>query len=304
MGYTTLQNTPITINLDDLSKTTGWTLDKDTATHEACNAGYLTLDAVLEENIPYNFSLKILSISGGKVRVDFGNVSSADYITSGLKVFSLTSTSGGIVKIYSDADCVINIFTNKQNVPVTTLKQQQTKVYKELTNKWTSFLTYNPDSGTSLFSNTYLYKNGNMYVQVNENTNRNNFFGNQYKSIIKFPSSIPKSEPKTFKSIAYEANKLLVTTENGITTSLGQVSELIDLDFLKDVLTDGVDEVKIYDVEGVYSANLMRDKNTDIINGDELKGTYITIELTTVDDGALLLRNIQVNSVPSKIGVR
>ena len=42
----------------------------------------------------------------------------------------------------------------------------------------------------------------------------------------------------------------------------------------------------------------------DIINGDELKGTYIIIELITTSTGALTLRNVQVNSVESRIGVR
>lgn len=304
MGYTTLQNTPIVIDLDVLSKTTGWTLSGNTAIHESCNAGYLILDDTLELNIPYKFSLKILSISGGFIRVDFGNSYSAVFTTSGLKEFSLTSTNGGVLAIYSDADCVIRIFTYKQNVPVISIKQQQTKVFREKTNKWTTFLTYNPDSGTSLFSNTYVYKNGDMYVQVNQNTNRNNFFGTQYQSLIKFASSVPKTEPKTFQSIAYEANKLLVTSTNGITTSLGQVSELIDIDFLKDVLNDGVNQVNIYNAEGVYSAGFMRDKNIDIINGDELKGTYIVIELITTSTGSLLLRNIQVNATQSRIGVR
>lgn len=305
MAYTTLQNTPITINLDEATKTTGWTIDGDIATHESCNAGSMILAETLDVNVPYKITIRINSISGGIVRIDLGDDSSDDLTTAGFyDDIELTSTTTGELSIFSDADCEIQVFTYRIVEVITTLKQQNTISFREKTNRWVSFITYNPDSGTSLFNNTYLYKNGQLYIQVNQNPSRNNFFGTQYDTILKFVSNQNQGQPKTFQSIAYEANQLLITTEDGITTSLGQVSELIDLDFLKDTLVSGIDEVKIYDVEGIYSASFLRDKNVDLINGDELKGTYIIVELITTNNNALNIKNVQVNSVPSKIGVR
>ncbi len=109
--------------------------------------------------------------------------------------------------------------------------------------------------------------------------------------------------------MSYEANQLLVTTDNGISTVLGdeqQISELIDLDFLKDTLDDGVTTVEIYDVEGIFSASFLRDAagGGDINNGDVLKGTYIVVELTQQNDELLKLKNIIIHSEPSKIGAR
>ena len=208
--------------------------------------------------------------------------------------------------IYSNANCTIQIFTIQLIQPITTLKQRNTVLFDERGDggRWTTFLTYNPDIAVSLFTNTYSFKNGNMYVHVNQNTLRNDFYGNTYETIIKFPSNINRGMPKTFESLAYESNQLLITTTDGITTSLGQVSELIDLDFLKDTLIDGATEIKIYDVEGIYSSSFLRNKTIDIINGDELKGVYIIVELTTNSANALILKNVQVNSTKSKIGVR
>lgn len=303
--YQTLQNTPITINLDEATRTTGWTIEGNKAYHETCNAGRMVFSETLSINIPYLITIRVNSISGGILRIDLGNDSSDDITTSGFyDNIELTSTTTGELSIYSDAECEIEIFTYRIVEVITSIKQQNTITLREKTNRWISFLTYNPDVGTSLFNNTYVYKEGKLYVQVNQNTERNRFFGTQYDTILKFVSNANQAETKTFQSIAYDSNELLITTEDGITTSLGQVSELIDLDFLKDTLTDGVDEVKIYNAEGIYSAGFMRDKNVDINNGDELKGTYIIVELITTNNNALILKNVQVNSVPSKIGVR
>jgi hypothetical protein len=304
--YTTLQNTPITIGLDGAVKTRGWTLNGNTATHVSYNAGYLDYNTVLQVNKPYSITIQVVSLSSGIIRVDLGNVSSANITAAGFYQITLTSTSGGGLHIYSDANCVIQIFTIKLIDPITTLKQRNTVLFDERNDggRWTTFLTYNPDIGVSLFSNTYSFKNGDMYVHVNQNPTRNNFYGNSYQSILKFPSNINKGVTKTFNSLAYEGNQLLVTTTSGVTTSLGQISELIDLDFLKDILIDSASQINIYDVEGVYSSSFLRDKNVDLINGDDLKGVYIIVELTTNSTNALILKNVQVNSSNSKIGVR
>lgn len=305
MSYSTLQNTPITIDLKEASKTTGWSIYGDRAAHESCNAGYMVFKNLLEVGKQYRITMQIESIANGYVKIELGNDESAHLDEA--KFYDdilLTSSTDGELRIYSNADCVIRLFTYQLTEIINNPKQQKTIRFRNSTNKWVSFLTYNPDIGNSLFNNTYLYKGGNMYIQKNQNPSRNILFGKEYPSMIKFVATRDNTMPKTFQSLAYESNMLLITTEDGITTSLGQVSELIDIDFLKDTLTSGVDEIKIYDSEGVYSASFMKDKNVDIINGDDLKGTHITIELTTVNSGALELKNVQVNSIPSRIGVR
>ena len=95
----------------------------------------------------------------------------------------------------------------------------------------------------------------------------------------------------------------MITTDDGVKTSLGQISDLVEANFLKDVLDDGVSQVDIYSVEGVFSSSFRR-ALPDVINGSELKGSYIVVELINVENDLLRLENVAVTSVPSKIGAR
>jgi hypothetical protein len=110
----------------------------------------------------------------------------------------------------------------------------------------------------------------------------------------------------TFESMAIQSNMLMITTSEGVETSLGQVSDLIADDFTKSTLDDGVTEVTINNVEGVYSASLMRDINSvgGIVNGDVLKGNWILVEIVSTESTKLRLFSVSVNSQKSFIGVR
>jgi hypothetical protein len=98
----------------------------------------------------------------------------------------------------------------------------------------------------------------------------------------------------------------MVTTEDGIETSLGQISDLIASDFTKSTLVNGATTVTINSVEGVFSASFLRDKNSvgEILNGDVLKGNYLLLELQTTASTKLRLFSVAVHSEKSFIGVR
>lgn len=138
---------------------------------------------------------------------------------------------------------------------------------------WSSFKDFIPNTGFSLFNNLYTSNNGVMYIH-SDSSPRNNFYGIQYGSSIKF--LVSSQGVKTYNSIAVHSNKLLGTTPDGIQTELGNVSELIGYDFTER--------------EGIYYANFLR----DIIMDDRLKGRYIIIELTEEEDQNLPLRLFKV----------
>jgi hypothetical protein len=87
----------------------------------------------------------------------------------------------------------------------------------------------------------------------------------------------------------------MITTEDGVETSLGHISDLIEDDFLRFNLTNGIDSVDIYDNEGIYAAKFLRAK-PEIIDGERLKGNYITVELTTTDEKNFKLYRVIVKS--------
>jgi len=312
MSFTTLENTPIDINLVTQSVTTGWSFSGDIATHEACNAGSIYLNGyTIEAGQTYEISYSINSITGSAgvlyTQVFMGTTAGTQRITTGF--FTETLLCAGStprLRFYSTADCTVSIFNIRNTAEVTTAKQRNNIVYSEKNNKWSSFYTYNPDCGFGLFINLYTYKQGNLYLHENNSASRNNFYGVQYNTIINMPFNQNVTFVSTFESMSIQGNMLMITTEEGVETSLGQVSDLIAEDFTKSTLDDGVTTVTVNSVEGVYSASFMRDINSvgGIVNGDVLKGNWILVEIITTESTKLRLFSVAVHSEKSMIGVR
>ena len=168
------------------------------------------------------------------------------------------------------------------------------------------FYTYNPDCGFGLFIDLYTFKNGQIYLHQNNSPSRNDFFGTQYKTIVNLPFNQQVAFVSTFESMSIQSNMLMITTEDGVETSLGQISDLVASDFTKATLVDGATTVTINSVEGVYSASFLRDKNSvgGILNGNVLKGNYLLVELISTESTKLRLFSVAVHSEKSFIGVR
>lgn len=303
---TILEQTPVEIDLVAQAKSTGWTIDGQIAYHEVCNAGSIYLkNYPMTTGVTYTFSYRINSIANGSLQAFSGTQAGSLRTTAGDYTETLVASgTNPEFRFYSNADCAVEIFDIKNTIQSVDMKQRNTIVWSERSNKWNAFRTMTYDVGYSMFTNMYSFKFGTAYIHRQGSLQRNYFYNTQYQSIINIPFNQAQGQPKTFASVSYEANRLLITTTDGITTSLGQISELIALDFLKTTLIDGVTTINVYDSEGIYSAGFMRDKNVDIVNGDQLKGTYITIDLTTVSEGVLNLKNVFVHSEASKIGSR
>jgi len=306
MSFTTLQNTPIEIDLVEQGKSTGWTVNGTNAIHEQCNAGSMyLLNYPLTVARTYTFTYRVNSISGGSLRVYAGDTAGALVTTTGDKEETLTASGTDLrLRFYSTADLNIDIFNIREVSSDTSLKKTNVIAWNETNNKWSDFRTSNPDCAFSLFTKLFSSKQGVQYVHDPQSGNRNEFYGTQYKSIIKVPFNGQPTQTKTFQSVALQNNQLMITTTDGIVTSLGQVSELYEWNFEKARLIEGATEVVIYENEGVYSASFLRNKTEDIHNGSVLKGNYLTVELETVNTGVLELFTVAVHSEPSRIGVR
>lgn len=301
MSFTTLQNTALEIDLVEQGKSTGWTVNGTTATHELCNAGSMyLLNYPLTLGSTYSFTYKVNSISGGYLKAYAGDTEGATVITTGIKEGELVASGTDLrLRFYSTADLEMEIFNIKEILSDTSAKKTNVIAWAEKNNKWSDFRTSNPDCAFSMFTKLFSCKAGNSYVHKPNSGDRNNFYGTQYQSIVKFPVNSQPTETKTYESIEYKANTLLITTTDGIETSLGQVSDLIESDFLQYALNDGVDAVEVYSAEGNYQAGFLRDKNEDINEGSVLKGNYATIELITTENVVLKLFVVDVKSSKS-----
>ena len=300
MSFTTLQNTPIEIDLLALVNDNGWSFEANVAIHESCNEGTITLNQEFEEDLDYDISLVIESISGGVLEVGFGDATPISYNTAGNKSLTLSSTTANPqLTLYSNANCRVKILTIKQQATADDLDPTKTDtiVYTEtkiggVPSKWTSYLNCYPDTGFSLFTNLYTFKDGVMYSHT-DRVNRNRFYGETYNSRVKLPFA--SNQVKTYTNLEIRANQLMITTEDGVETSLGHISDLIEDDFLRFNLTNGIDSVDVYDNEGIYAAKFLRAK-PEIIDGERLKGNYITVELTTTDEKNFKLYRVIVKS--------
>ena len=308
MGFLTIENTPLNVNLVAQAPTTGWSFSGSVATHEVCNAGRIFLNGyTIVAGQTYEFTYRVTSISSGYVQPFMGATAGIQRTTAGFFVETLTCIgTNPRFAFYSNANCVIEVFDIRNTATVTTKKQQNNIVYSEKTNKWTSFYTYNPDCGFALFIDLYTYKEGNLYLHQNNSSSRNNFYGVSYDTIVNLPFNQQASFVSTFESMSVQSNMLMVTTVDGVETSLGQISDLIASDFTKSTLVNGATTVTINSVEGVYSASFLRDKNSvgEILNGDVLKGNYLLLELQTTTSTKLRLFSVAIHSEKSLIGVR
>ena len=90
----------------------------------------------------------------------------------------------------------------------------ETISFTELTKGWTSRKSFIQENGISLNGKYYTFKNGEIW-EHNANALRNNFYGTQYNSTIKFIFNEAPSVVKNFKTINYEGTQSKIIQNTG-----------------------------------------------------------------------------------------
>lgn len=300
-NFTAIENNPIFIDLTIAALTTGWTSNGSSASHESCNAGKLyLLDYPLTIGQMYRYTYQVNAITSGYVQTNFG----ARITTTGLVDETFTANDTQLY-FYANGNCTISNFAIEVAPSAVSDYQQNTIAFNEKLNKWTSFYTYLPESVFSIFTKSFPAKDGQFYVQEANTSDRCRFFGQQFPATIFFTTNQQPSISKTFESLNYQANQLLITPASGINTANGGVSELIPTDFLQEVLADNISpSVFIYDAEGIYKASFMR-AFPDLVEGNILQGNWMNIGLqTTEPNEVLVLFTTEVEYVHSRQNIR
>lgn len=300
--YQAIENNRILIDLTQAARSSGWTVNGTTASHDSCNSGNLYL---------LNYPLTIGQVYRYTFQINY--VTTPSYVTTN---FGMPQTVSGLVDeaftadatqlyFFANGECQIQDFAIEVDRVEVGIYEQNTIAWAEKLNKWTSFYTYIPESAFSLFTKSFPWLDGEVYVQEANTSDRCNFFGVQYPATIYFSTNQQPSLAKTYIAVNYQANQLLITPPSGIGTQTGQTSELIAVDFLQEVLADAVSpSVFVYEAEGLYKASYMR-AFPDLINGNELKGNYLTMGLqTTAPSGILVLFTSEVEYVHSYQNIR
>lgn len=274
MSITTVQNNSVTFDIRPYLTDRGWSIVGTRMVHQSENSGYFEIPSYgVQSGQTYQYSFQLANVSSGGVIITIGGASSELLTTSGYHQGEITAIDNSSVQVWSDGDLEVVNLTLMQQI-TESIPERNTITWSEQRKGWVTFKEIIPDAGFSMFTRMFTLKDGNLWSHQVEDTIPNNFYGEQKSSRIKFPVS--SVGVKTYQSIAIHSNKVIGTTENGIQTQLGNVTDLISYDF----------ESR----EGIHYANKLRDAILD----DKLKGRYIVIELTDEESANTYLQLFKV----------
>lgn len=277
------KNTPFIFDTTPYLNSRGWTIQGSTATHTSIVQGDIefTKYRVIKDNV-YEYSITIQEILSGTLSIVVGGVEVGSTAVGGYLQGTFTAPDNGYISIRSDGEVTIEEPQIKLSENGNVVLENSTITWSDSRKRWITFKDFIPELGFSMYTKLYTVKDGSLYAHDNTE-NFNNFYGVQYPSKLTFPVS--SGGVKTYQSLAVHSNKIIATTEDGITTQLGHVSDLIPQDFTTK--------------NGIHYANFLRDKVTDIVTGDRLKGRYILIDL--IDDSDTKLQIFKVNVKSSAV---
>jgi len=282
MAVKVIENNSVTFNVTPYLTDRGWEYSTPTViSHSGPNSGDLVINSFqVREGVSYEYSFNVTGMTDGSLVLSMGGVTEDPIVSNGYVQGTILTENTEPMTFFSDGDLTLsNINLTEQ---LTDFEDRDGKTdtitWSENRKGWVTFKDIIPESGFSMFTKMFTLKDGNLWEHKVDGTIPNKFYDVQYSSSIKFPVS--SVGVKTYHSIAVHSNKILGTTEDGITTQLGNVADLVTFDFQSR--------------EGVHYANKLRD---EILN-DKLKGRYIVVELTDQEtkDKKLQLFKVVVKS--------
>ena len=158
--------------------------------------------AILSEDTPCPFGTYTIEPGSIFEAFEVSPVTSQLFTVSwdGIK-WDLSTLETVIWKLTEDTDCPIGTFTNNEDTTyfsgfrIEECNPRKTITYSKVAEGWNSFWSYQPDWMTEMNSIFYTFKNGELW-RHNNNTTRNNFYGQQYPSTIR---GIFNNDPLTVK---------------------------------------------------------------------------------------------------------
>lgn len=297
MGFVTLKNTPIQIDLSQLAIDNGWRISGGTTYHSPCFPGYIQLEGIqVVADTEYVVTYQVVGYVSGGVRVIVGTELGAERTANGTYTETILVPGAPAnldVKFYSDGELGVSYF---EAYPVEENPDQgQILGFNLLENKWTTYYSGQRENMLKFLNDFFAFKDGSLW-KMNTNPVRNNFFGVQYTSQITLVVNTNPTQIKNFFSVRQKSNKpwgipsIIIPPTEG--KSAGMESLIKSGNFI--TLNNGD-----------HFADFLRDK-TDPSIGDELQalfkgaqlqGNYaiITFENTSTDE----IRTLSIDFVIS-----
>jgi hypothetical protein len=284
----------------------GWNISGGKAIHEGCNDGSIWLEGYpIAIGSSYIITCKVSDFMSGFVRANVGTAQGTQRITNG--VFTETIICQGNTDFTFFASGNLSLEFLKIEIPNPETGDFITLSFNtggdEGGNKYfQGWWSYAPDFMGIIGQQFLSWKNGELWKH-NTNELRNNFYGVQYKSIVRFVSNLEPQNNKNYWNIKIDSTgrwampqALISANEkfpNGMKTRLGKN------DFEQD--------------EGKYWAHFFGDLNDPnfytaddslkptkeleaLFEGRTLQGCTISIELENTDSKEVKLNAVYIYS--------
>jgi hypothetical protein len=206
------------------------------------------------------------------------------------------------IYVYASMD-VFNAYVNVTFIDTTgNIIPNQTIAYHTPDNKWKTKLSYTPEYYGSNALTFISFKDGELWEHNDQTVPRNNFYGTQYSTKVKFVANQDYLTIKNYASVAIYSNKLWSSPDIGdisIPAStgypIGMASRLLSTKFRWK--------------ESVAYADYLRDANTPnfptqeeaLMGGRKLRGQVLVQEIENSDTDETVLYSVLINSVASPL---
>jgi hypothetical protein len=206
------------------------------------------------------------------------------------------------IYVYASMD-VFNAYVNITFIDTTgNIIPNQTIAYHTPDNKWKTKLSYTPEYYGSNALTFISFKDGELWEHNDQTVPRNNFYGTQYSTKVKFVANQDYLTIKNYASVAIYSNKLWSSPDIGdisIPAStgypIGMASRLLSTKFRWK--------------ESVAYADYLRDANTPnfptqeaaLMGGRKLRGQVLIQEIENSDTDETVLYSVLINSVDSPL---
>ncbi len=301
-NYTILKNTDLFIDLPLDFSNQGWVISANKAYHSGCNSGYIEKIFDLSGATQWSFTYTILSVTTGSINIVVNGVNGVSRTTAGTYTETFTVTGANrLIRFFSTGENaleIVKIYPSNGAITGTTL------AFNEDALRFTTYYSYVPEFTNKFINSFFTFKDGGLW-EHNVNETRNNFYGEQFTSKVRFICNFEFQKNKLFFNLRLDSKgawfspymKTQITDQfpNGMESRLKKSNfKLIDGKLWGDVLRDLTDPA----FAGI--SNPTTRALEALFKGRKMQGGYMIIELENADTTEAKLSSVEVYYVEAE----
>lgn len=286
-SITTYQNQPVSIDLQRDFGDNGWVISGGKAIHSACNSGPIKKnDAPTVAGVSYTIEFTVENYSSGSVYAIIGGTNGPVVTANGSYEHTIIAADTTGISFFSDGNLTVD------DVKISTgTTEAVTFAFNEKADKWVTWYSYQPEMMVKFINGFFSFKDGELW-EHNVNETRNNFFGVQYTSKVRFVSNKDYVKEKLWYNLRLDSKgnwmaPALITPAN---------------DLFPNGMTSRLKKKNFKSIDGKLWADILRDQNDPafvseleaLFKGRKMQGAYLVVELECADTSEAKLASVEV----------